>query len=150
MREPEKRFLKGYGYRNNTAFYSEIMRIGWDNINHIIIAENLTIQEAAQLEIELIRDLDTTNPKNGFNYIGGDRVSKQKYSSNPDNKAFSDKLINLRKKANISQESLAKCVGITQCAVWQYEKGITRPKYDVASAIACVLGVTVEQLMEGE
>ena len=150
MRDPKKRFLNGYGYRNNTSFYSEIQRIGWTNIKHIIAADNLTFQEAAQLEIELIREFDATNPECGFNYIGGDIHSKPKNTINPENKAFAENLINLRESANISQEVLAKRVGVSQSAIWQYEKGITRPKIAVLSSIAKVLGISADSLMRGD
>lgn len=149
MQNPETRFNHGNGYRNNDAFYSEIDKIGWNNIKHVIVAENLAFQEAAQLEIELIREFDTTNPEHGFNYVGGNREKKQKYTVNPLNLDFAYNLVKLRKSAKISQEILAKRVGVTQALISQYEKGFTRPKYDIATSIASVLGTTYEKLIGG-
>lgn len=59
-------------YRNQ-IFGRAIKKYGWDKIEHIIIAQNLTKDEAKKLEIELIAKYDTTNPKCGYNRsIGGD------------------------------------------------------------------------------
>ena len=54
-RRPEKRWGRnGCHYKNNQHFISAIMKYGWDNFQHNIIAENLTEEEACQMEIELI------------------------------------------------------------------------------------------------
>ena len=59
-------------YRNQ-IFGRAIKKYGWNNIKHIVIAQNLTKEEAKKLEIELIAKYDTTNPKYGYNRsIGGD------------------------------------------------------------------------------
>lgn len=59
-------------YRNQ-IFGRAIKKYGWDNIEHIIVAQNLTKEKAKKLEIELIDKYDTTNPKYGYNRsIGGD------------------------------------------------------------------------------
>jgi hypothetical protein len=59
-------------YRNQ-IFGRAIKKYGWDNIEHIIVAQNLTKERAKKLEIELIAKYDTTNPKYGYNRsIGGD------------------------------------------------------------------------------
>lgn len=59
-------------YRNQ-IFGRAIKKYGWDNIEHIIMAQNLTKDEAKKLEIELIAKYNTTNPRYGYNIsIGGD------------------------------------------------------------------------------
>ena len=69
----EERFgSNGCLYRNQ-IFGRAINKYGWDNIEHIVVAENLSKEEAKKLEIELITKYDTTNPKYGYNRsIGGD------------------------------------------------------------------------------
>ena len=52
-RRVEERWQNGYGY-SNQVFFNAILKYGWDNIKHEIIAENLTEDVAKQLEIELI------------------------------------------------------------------------------------------------
>lgn len=69
----EKRWNNGNGYRNNKYFYSAILKYGKDNFKHIVIASDLTKDNACRLEIELIKKYDTTNRKKGFNHsTGGD------------------------------------------------------------------------------
>ena len=71
--EVEKRWLNGKGYSNNKHFTNAINKHGWDNFEHIVIAKGLTEEEAKWLEIELIREHDTTNPEYGYNItLGGD------------------------------------------------------------------------------
>ena len=69
----EKRWANGRGYKNNTHFNRAILKYGWDDgFSHEIIADNLTKDEACNLEIKLIEELDTCNPNQGYNSdLGG-------------------------------------------------------------------------------
>jgi transcriptional regulator with XRE-family HTH domain len=49
-----------------------------------------------------------------------------------------------------SQEELAKRVGVTQAAIWQYENHLATPKIAIAISIANALGTTCEALMGGK
>lgn len=76
---PEKRWGKnGVGYlhkRNDKycqpAFANAIVKYGWDNFQHEIIADNLTREEADNFEKLLISKLNTTNSKYGYNCMDG-------------------------------------------------------------------------------
>ena len=61
---------KGYIY-GHKAMFLVIQRIGWDNIKHEVLFENLHQQEAYSKEIELISFYDSTNPEKGYNLSGG-------------------------------------------------------------------------------
>ena len=63
----EKRWVKGLGYQGQ-IFYDVIQKYGWDNIEHYIIAEHLTQNEAESLEIKLIDKLKTNVFKNKYGY----------------------------------------------------------------------------------
>ena len=66
------RWGRGACYQQNKEFYKEILEYGWDNINHIIVGDGYTKEEAYKLERELIKQYDATNPNKGFNKsIGG-------------------------------------------------------------------------------
>jgi len=60
----------GSGY-SPQFFYKAIQKYGWNNIQHIIIAENLTNKQSEQLEKDLIKYWNSTNPVNGYNISNG-------------------------------------------------------------------------------
>lgn len=74
-RKPEHRWSNGKGYKYNKHFASAIEKYGWDNFEHIIVTKGLSEEEAKWLEIELIREWDSTNKEKGYNItLGGDGV----------------------------------------------------------------------------
>jgi hypothetical protein len=71
--KPSKRWRKGEGYKNNTHFYNSINKYGWDNFDSQIIKKELTVQEAKNIEVELIKLYSSNNYKHGYNKTkGGD------------------------------------------------------------------------------
>lgn len=69
--QPTKRWANGNGYRNNNHFWNAIKKYGWDNINHEILFDGLTQDEAEEKEIELIAFYDSSNPSKGYNISTG-------------------------------------------------------------------------------
>lgn len=68
----ERYGCNGGNYRGQ-IFGRAVKKYGWNNIQHIVIAQNLTKEDAKSLEIELIAKYNTINPKYGYNKsIGGD------------------------------------------------------------------------------
>lgn len=74
----DQRFKNGYAYAYNKEMYDDIQKYGWDNIKHDVICTNLSVKEACNLEIELIREYDTTNPENGYNITSGGEIGRYK------------------------------------------------------------------------
>lgn len=68
---PIKRWNNGNGYKKNYLFSRAIKKYGWDNIQHIIIASDLSIDDAIAMERELIESLGLTDPQNGYNLRDG-------------------------------------------------------------------------------
>lgn len=66
-----QRWANGKGYAKNLVFNRAIEKYGWRNIQHIIIAENLSKVEACKLEIQLISEHHTTDPEFGYNISSG-------------------------------------------------------------------------------
>ena len=62
---PKRRWGNGSGYVTNTYFDRTIKKYGWANIQHEIIAQHLTIDEACSLEKLLIKTLKS----NDFNAL---------------------------------------------------------------------------------
>ena len=68
-----QRFRDGEGYKKSSKFYGAIKKYGWDNFEHILLFDELTLAEANKKEEELIKQYDTTNDSNGYNIAyGGD------------------------------------------------------------------------------
>ncbi len=70
-RPVHRRWDNGNGYRHQTLFYRAIVKYGWDNMDHKIVAEGLTKGEAIALEMHLIDLYCTTNPEFGYNQTAG-------------------------------------------------------------------------------
>lgn len=67
----ERRFREGEGYIHCSYFYHAIQKYGWNNFEHFILFDNLTLEEANFLEKKLIMLFDTTNPNKGYNLDSG-------------------------------------------------------------------------------
>lgn len=80
-RKVEVRWRNGKGYKRHDHFYRAINKHGWDNFEHIVIARGLSEEEAKWLEVELIREWDTTNKEYGYNITkGGEGTNGLKHS----------------------------------------------------------------------
>ena len=68
-----KRWQHGCGYYSCTFFYKAIQKYGWDNMEHLVVAEDLSEIEAKKMEVELIAKYNSNNSKYGYNLTkGGD------------------------------------------------------------------------------
>ena len=63
---------------------------------------------------------------------------------------FSEKLSQLRKSKNMTQEELAEMLFVSRAAVSKWEQGRGLPNIDSLKAIAVLFGVTVDELLSGE
>ena len=72
--KPKDRWrVNGNGYKPQKMVYSAIKKYGWNNIEHIIVKDNLSVSDAAELEKALIAKYQTTNSCFGYNQsIGGE------------------------------------------------------------------------------
>ena len=61
--------FKPSAYKNCVKFYSAIQKYGWENFNHEILADNLTLKEANHLEEEYIKKYNSI--EKGFNLNSG-------------------------------------------------------------------------------
>lgn len=60
------------------------------------------------------------------------------------------KLETLRHKAGWSREFVARQLGVSQMTIINWENGKTSPTVDMASKIAKLFGVTLDELMGGD
>lgn len=87
----------GQGYDNQLFMKRAIQKYGWDNIDHVVIAENLTQDEASKMEIELIKYYNSDNLDFGYNVSPGGYLQKpmteeerKKHSERLRGRKFSD------------------------------------------------------------
>lgn len=74
---PQRRWRNGNGYYENEHFSRAILKYGWDNFSHMIVAENLTKQEACTIEKDLIKKYKSNKPRFGYNKsIGGENPAE--------------------------------------------------------------------------
>ena len=71
MQDVEKRWENGFGYRGQPCVFNAIMKYGWQNIEHIVLFDGLSKEEAEEKEIALIRLYDSTNRDKGYNIANG-------------------------------------------------------------------------------
>lgn len=82
-----RRFRKnGEGYKNCPTFYKAIQKYGWSNFKHIILFENLSLEQANLIEICLIEKFQLRNPLYGYNKDKGGRGIPQISSEEISNK----------------------------------------------------------------
>lgn len=68
---PKRRWDCGRGYKENEYFSRAIAKYGWDNFNHEILLEGLTVDEASLAEKIFIGYWDLTNRNKGYNLESG-------------------------------------------------------------------------------
>lgn len=67
----EKRWREGKGYETQYFGKAGVAVYGWDGFEHEVLADELSPATAATLECLLIKELETTNPKYGYNTSEG-------------------------------------------------------------------------------
>lgn len=128
----KERWQNGKAYKRHGMFGRAIAKYGWDNIEHKIMLENLTAEEAKNKEKELIAKHNTMDEKFGYNLTaGGDgnvgffpndetrrkmsEAHKGKIVSDITRKRLSDALKNpsekTRKKLSESKKGNQYCLG---------------------------------------
>lgn len=58
-------------YKDCSYFYNAIQKYGWDNFEHIILKDNLTVQQVDKLERDYIEEYNSTNRQLGYNLRPG-------------------------------------------------------------------------------
>lgn len=77
-RQPHYRWGKnGNGYKSNHHFFNAIQKYGWDNIEHVIVTDAPTQEDAERIERELILSLKSYDARYGYNKaLGGHALSQ--------------------------------------------------------------------------
>ena len=75
--KPNERWKNGKGYYGSTRIHNAIQKHGWENIQHEILYENLTKEEAEKKEKELIQKYKSYDDKYGYNLELGGNLNKE-------------------------------------------------------------------------
>jgi group I intron endonuclease len=76
-RDVEKRWRNGDGYKSNPHFYNAIKKYEWESFQHDILYENLTKEEAENIEQKLIKEYKSYLCQFGYNRdMGGNCKGK--------------------------------------------------------------------------
>ena len=75
--KPKKRWLNGCGYSRNKHFHRAIKKYGWDNIEHKVLSNWLSKEEAEKKEKECIKHYKSNNRKYGYNLTNGGGLGKE-------------------------------------------------------------------------
>lgn len=68
----EQRSSNGNAYKGSRHFWNAIKKYGWNNFEHVVLIENLSLEMANIIEEYLIKKYDSTNDKIGYNlWFGG-------------------------------------------------------------------------------
>lgn len=73
---PERRWRKGEGYKSQPYLYREILKYGWDNIKHTVLAEVNEKAEAEKLERSYILKYNSNSSDYGYNIESGGEKAK--------------------------------------------------------------------------
>lgn len=99
-------------YKDCSYFYNAIQKYGWDNFEHVILEDSLSIEEADQKEKYYIEKYNTLNRDYGYNLKSGGQNGGSQYTdsvrkkmSESTKKSYTQELINKRKSDALKQWS---------------------------------------------
>ena len=73
--EPKIRWGGGNGYVRNEYMHRAIKKYGWENIEHIILFDGLSKEDACEIEKSLIKKYRTNEKEFGYNIESGGQCS---------------------------------------------------------------------------
>lgn len=77
----KKRWRGGKGYKQNYYFYKAIKKYKWENMEHKILFENLSKEQAEKLEKEYIKRYKSNISEFGYNIESGGLIAPQSLKS---------------------------------------------------------------------
>jgi len=107
---PNKRWKNGLGYQHNKFFFNDIQEYGWDNFNHEILYENLSNEEALQIETNLIIENKTYLKEYGYNVIKETNNPLSYKCANNKGKTY-DEIFGLEKSKKIKEKISKSNIG---------------------------------------
>lgn len=160
-RSVNTRWQYGRGYVGNSAFTDAIQKHGWNNIKHEVLEVHEKAEDANAREMFYVAKYMSNNPEFGFNVtVGGDYMNRFRGKKCPpvfsrpidmsailrNSNSIGDRIRLLRLARRWPQFRLAAEVSCTRQTIVKWENGKTVPSKIYKDKLACVFGVTVEEL----
>lgn len=117
-----ERWKNRLGYTSQKLFWRAIQKYGWDNIEHIIIAEHLNHDDACRLEVELIAKYQSNNPKYGYNRTSGGDGTCNFSHPNPHDDEWRRKVGNANRGKKRTEEAKQKMRNAKLGTHWSDER----------------------------
>jgi hypothetical protein len=131
-RKPQYRWSNGNGYTHNDHLKKAIKKYGWVNIQHNILFENMSEEDAYKKEIELINKHQSNNREYGYNNsIGGEKSSAGcKYSDEMKARFKNANILrSIRQKGTKRSEEVKEKISKNNARIWQGKFGSEHPSY---------------------
>ena len=164
--KPEYRWgINGVNYQESPHFYAAIQKYGWDNFDHIVLAEGLSKEEACQMEIKLIAQYNTQDKEYGYNILAGgtapsipqetrDKIAKGLIGNKngfgkPCSEEKKKKISDAQKGRKFSEErkqSLRKPKSVTYPCTPEKRQNIINAKQDKKSIVCIETGEIFESI----
>lgn len=109
IKKPNYRWQNGHGYKNCPRFYEDIQKYGWDKFEHLILATDLTKEEADNLEQYYINRYNTGDPTYGYNLRSTGHFDTAKLKQIPHGNAKPVKCIETQQIFNTAQDAAEWC-----------------------------------------
>lgn len=140
-KEPNRRWKgNGSGYRNNEHFWNAIQKYGWDNFEHYVIYQELSLDEASSIEKELITKYNTNNPNFGYNLTSGGEYgqelsdeSRRKMSDKAKNRVITEEWRQHLSEARIGRVPWNKGVSLSEEQRAKISESVKGRKHNAAS-----------------
>ena len=102
--DPNVRWKDGNGYHENSHITAAVRKYGWDQFDHLIVADGLSESEAKKMECDLIAEWHTQDTRFGYNMTAGGDGTVGCYPSEETRRKLSE----ARKRENLSEETLLR------------------------------------------
>lgn len=151
---PEKRWQNGTGYDKNhqPVIYNAIQKYGWDNIQHLILFSDLSLEEACEKEKELIAEYKTNCSRYGdlygYNMTDGGEGTIGHSSSERVKEANRNRLLG-KTGADCPNSRPVICDGVEYESLTAFKQAFNNPKGNIAGWLNGKVGMPVEWYEKG-
>lgn len=149
QKNPKRRWHNGCNYKHSLYFYNAIQKYGWNNFEHIILLDNLSVEDANLFEILYISILRSSERQYGYNIAVGGDCTTQVFTAKPVCQYdYDGSLINRFASANEAEREVglsssfigACCKGKYTTGggyLWAYDGDIPNTDFKTSKHVVC-------------